>query len=53
MSTPVQCKRARILYARRREAGLCVRCGKERGEDGTKTRCRECLDHEKLRRATV
>lgn len=51
MSTPDQCRRAKTLYNRRKDAGNCVRCNKPRGEDGTKTRCRECLNHEKLRRA--
>jgi len=28
------------MHQRRRIAGLCVRCGKERGNDGTSTLCR-------------
>lgn len=35
----------------RKEQGLCIDCGKPRGEDGTTIRCRRCADSRNRRRA--
>jgi hypothetical protein len=35
---------ARARRERQREAGLCLNCGEPRGDNGTKTRCRNCAD---------
>lgn len=34
----------RAYIAKRRKAGLCMTCGKPRGANGTKYRCRLCAD---------
>lgn len=36
--------RAERTYYKRKKAGLCVLCGRPRGDNGTFTRCRQCAD---------
>jgi hypothetical protein len=41
--------RERRLRDIRLESGVCVRCGRKRGENGTGTQCRPCADHSAAR----
>jgi hypothetical protein len=41
--------RTALVVQSRRTAGLCIRCGGARGQDGTRRMCRRCADKEIVR----